>query len=189
VNPSHVITKQSIHICLLQVKRMLLELVTQLAKRPSSSGSSTISPADAAVQLLCRFYGPGLSLGDIRQARLHSLARLPLLTSSGEVSRKALLLQGSVMELLAARVAEWASGGALRADAVLQLFDGALVGHMKVRKPIKHCMIKMDAVARSFVIVKGAMQVEAQAPCEVDCVPSALSPPPCHLSGTVLTGQ
>jgi hypothetical protein len=117
---------------------MLLRLVSQMAQQRFDAASSTISPADAALQLLCRFCGPSMVLADIRQAQLHVLVRLPLLSPSGEPSRKALLVHCSVMAMMAAKVAIWVQEGSLPGGPggpggqLLEMFEAPLAAQMQV---------------------------------------------------------
>lgn len=113
---------------------MLLELVLQMAQAQGlyDSNSSTVSPAEAALQLLCHLYGGSMSLSDLCQARLHELARLPLLAPSGAAAKKVSLVHCSIMRLLAARVAVWSQRGPPPTLAVLKSFGQALALQLEV---------------------------------------------------------
>jgi hypothetical protein len=111
---------------------MLLRLVTQMSHHKFDASCSTISPSDAALEMMCRFYGPGMAVADLKHARLHTLLRLPLVAPGGGASKKALLVHCAVMSMMAAKVAVWVQEGSLPAAALLELLQVPLGEQLKV---------------------------------------------------------
>jgi hypothetical protein len=173
---------------------MLLELVLQMAQAQGlyDTNSSTVSPAEAALQLLCRLYGGAMSLSDMRQARLHELVRLPLLAPSGAAAKKVSLVHCSIMRLLAARVAAWTQQGPPPTLAVLKSFGQALalqleVGLLTGPVPVTASVCAsaaaaVIAAASAAVAVAVAITIQLVLP-PINCCQPALSC--CHIPQTM----
>jgi hypothetical protein len=117
-----------------QVKAMLSELVAQMAAQHHlcDMASAAVSPAEAALHLLCRFYGASMTLADMRSVHLPGLACLPFVGAGGGPARKLPLVHCSIMEALAGRVTGWVDAGTLPAMGLLHTFERALVMQIRV---------------------------------------------------------
>jgi hypothetical protein len=118
----------------LQVKATLCELVGQMAAQAQhyDASSAVVGPPEAALHLLCRFYGGYMALADMRAARLPQLACLPFIAPGGAPARKLPLVHCSIMEALAGRVASWADAGSLPAMGLLHAFGRTLALNIRV---------------------------------------------------------